>query len=96
MSRQIMRFSHSLIPTLREPPASAEIPSHILLLRAGMIRQLASGLFTWLPLGVCVLQKIEQIVREELTKRGACEILMPFVQPAELWRESNRWDAMGP
>lgn len=91
-----MRFSQSLIPTLREPPANAEIPSHILLLRAGMIRQLASGLFTWLPLGVRVLQKIERIVRQELTKRGACEILMPFVQPAELWRESERWDAMGP
>ncbi len=91
-----MRFSQSLIPTLREPPANAEIPSHVLLLRAGMIRQLASGLFTWLPLGVRVLHKIESIVRQELTRRGACEILMPFVQPAELWRESNRWDAMGP
>ncbi len=91
-----MRFSQSLIPTMRDVPAQAEIPSHILLLRAGLIRQLGSGLFTWLPLGVKVLQKIEQIVREELTKRGACEILMPFVQPADLWRESQRWEAMGP
>lgn len=91
-----MRFSQSLIPTLREPPANAEIPSHILLLRAGLIRQLGAGLFTWLPLGVRVLQKVERVVREELTKRGACEILMPFVQPAELWKESDRWHAMGP
>lgn len=91
-----MRFSQSLIPTLREPPANAEIPSHVLLLRAGLIRQLGAGLFTWLPLGVNVLQKVERVVREELTKRGACEILMPFVQPAELWKESERWHAMGP
>lgn len=91
-----MRFSQSLIPTLREPPANAEIPSHVLLLRAGLIRQLGAGLFTWLPLGVRVLQKVERVVREELTKRGACEILMPFVQPAELWKESDRWHAMGP
>ena len=91
-----MRFSQSLIPTLREPPANAEIPSHVLLLRAGLIRQLGAGLFTWLPLGVRVLQKVERVVREELTKRGACEILMPFVQPAELWKESERWHAMGP
>ena len=91
-----MRFSQSLIPTLREPPANAEIPSHVLLLRAGLIRQLGAGLFTWLPLGVNVLQKVERVVREELTKRGAYEILMPFVQPAELWKESERWHAMGP
>lgn len=91
-----MRFSQSLIPTLREPPANAEIPSHILLLRAGLIRQLGAGLFTWLPLGVRVLQKVERVVREELTKRGAYEILMPFVQPAELWIESERWQVMGP
>ena len=91
-----MRFSQSLIPTLREPPANAEIPSHILLLRAGLIRQLGAGLFTWLPLGVQVLQKVERVVREELTKRGAYEILMPFVQPADLWKESERWHAMGP
>lgn len=91
-----MRFSQSLIPTLREAPANAEIPSHVLLLRAGLIRQLGSGLFTWLPLGVNVLQKVERVVREELTKRGAYEILMPFVQPAELWKESERWQVMGP
>ncbi|MCY3883298.1 MAG: proline--tRNA ligase [Gammaproteobacteria bacterium] len=91
-----MRFSQSLIPTLREPPANAEIPNHILLLRAGLIRQLGAGLFTWLPLGVRVLQKVERVVREELTKRGAYEILMPFVQPAELWIESERWHVMGP
>lgn len=91
-----MRFSQSLIPTLREPPANAEIPSHVLLLRAGLIRQLGAGLFTWLPLGVRVLQKVEHVVRDELTKRGAYEILMPFVQPAELWIESERWHVMGP
>lgn len=91
-----MRFSNSFIPTLRENPASAEIASHILLLRGGFIRQLGSGLYTWLPLGVRVLQKIEKIVREELNKRDAQETLMPFVQPGELWKETDRWEDMGP
>ena len=91
-----MRFSHLLIPTLREAPAEAEIASHVLLIRAGFIRRLASGSYNWLPLGVRVLRNIERIVREELAHAGAQEILMPVVQPAELWRESGRWDIMGP
>lgn len=91
-----MKFSQSFIPTLRDIPANAEIASHILLLRGGFIRQLGSGLYTWLPLGVRVLQKVERIVREELNKKDAQEVLMPFVQPGELWKESHRWDVMGP
>ncbi|MCZ6710237.1 MAG: proline--tRNA ligase [Gammaproteobacteria bacterium] len=91
-----MRQSHILIPTLRENPADAEIASHRLMLRAGLIRQVASGLYTWLPLGVRVIRKLEAIIREEMTRSGAQEVLMPIVQPAELWRESNRWGKMGP
>ena len=91
-----MRASLLLIPTLKETPADAEIDSHRLMLRAGLIRKLAAGIYTWLPLGLRVLRKIEAIIREELNKSGAQEILMPFVQPAELWVESNRWDKMGP
>ena len=91
-----MRASEVLIPTLKETPADAEIPSHVLLLRAGCIRQVASGLYTWLPLGLRVLRKIETIIREELDRRGAREVQMPVVQPAELWRESGRWEVMGP
>ena len=91
-----MLSSQTLIPTLRETPTDADVASHILLLRAGCIRQLASGLYSWLPLGLRVLRKIEAIVREELNKTGAEEILMPVVQPAELWQESGRWDVMGP
>ena len=90
-----MRASELLIPTLRETPANAEVASHQLLLRAGFIRQLGSGLFTWLALGVRVLRKIEAIVREELTARDAQEVLMPVVQPAEFWQESGRWYEMG-
>ncbi|MCY3541022.1 MAG: proline--tRNA ligase [Gammaproteobacteria bacterium] len=91
-----MKFSNSLIPTLRDIPANAEIASHILLLRGGFIRQLGSGLYIWLPLGVRVLQKVERIVRDELNKKDAQEVLMPFVQPGELWKESQRWEIMGP
>lgn len=91
-----MKFSNSFIPTLRDIPANAETASHILLLRGGFIRQLGSGLYTWLPLGVRVLQKIERIVREELNKKEAQEVLMPFVQPGDLWKESHRWEIMGP
>ena len=91
-----MLSSQTIIPTLRETPTDADVASHILLLRAGCIRQLASGLYSWLPLGLRVLRKIEAIVREELNKTGAEEILMPVVQPAELWQESGRWDLMGP
>ena len=91
-----MLSSQTIIPTLRETPTDADVASHVLLLRAGCIRQLASGLYSWLPLGLRVLRKIEAIVREELNKTGAEEILMPVVQPAELWQESGRWDLMGP
>ena len=91
-----MRASDALIPTLKETPADAEIASHVLLLRAGFIRRLTSGLYTWLPLGLRVLRNVERIIREELDRFGAQEIEMPVVQPAELWRESGRWDLMGP
>ena len=90
-----MRATLTLNPTLREDPADADVVSHRFLLRAGFVRQLGSGLFTWLPLGLRVLQKVTEIVRQELNKAGAQEILMPVVQPAELWQESGRWDIMG-
>ena len=91
-----MRTSHYLIATIKETPADAEVISHQLMLRAGMIRRLASGLYTWLPMGLRVLRKVEAIVREEMNRAGAQEVLMPAVQPAELWQESGRWEAMGP
>ena len=91
-----MRFTDLLIPTLRDAPADAEIASHILLTRGGFIRRLASGSYNWLPLGLRVLRKVEAIVREELDRAGAQEILMPVVQPAEPWQRSGRWDVMGP
>ncbi|MCP5178401.1 MAG: proline--tRNA ligase [Pseudomonadales bacterium] len=91
-----MRQSQLLIPTLREDPADADVISHRLMLRAGLIRQLASGLYTWLPLGLRVLRRIERIIREELDRSGAQEVLMPVVQPAELWQETGRWQKMGP
>ena len=90
-----MRFSEFGLSTLKESPAEAEIVSHKLMLRAGLIRRLASGLFTWMPLGVRVLRKVEAIVREEMDKAGALELLMPAVQPAELWQQSGRWDKYG-
>lgn len=91
-----MRASRYLISTLKETPADAEVISHQLMLRAGMIRRLASGLYSWLPLGLRVLQKVENIVREEMNRAGALEVLMPVVQPAELWEESGRWNQFGP
>ncbi|MFU8895825.1 MAG: proline--tRNA ligase [Gammaproteobacteria bacterium] len=91
-----MRLSEYPLNTLKEVPAGAEIVSHQLMLRAGLVRQLASGLYTWLPLGVRVLRKVEEIVREEMNRAGAQEVLMPMVQPAELWRETGRWDFFGP
>jgi prolyl-tRNA synthetase len=90
-----MRWSKFFIPTLREDPSEAEIISHKFLLRAGMIRKLASGIYNFLPLGFKALKKIENIVRCEMNKAGALEILMPLVQPAELWKETGRWDAYG-
>jgi len=90
-----MRFSKFGLTTLRDMPADAEIVSHQLMLRAGLIRRLGSGLFTWMPLGLRVVRKVEAIVREEMNRAGALELLMPAVQPAELWRESGRWDKYG-
>ena len=91
-----MRTTNLLLATLKEVPADAEIVSHQLMLRAGMIRKLASGLYSWLPLGLRVLRKVENIVREEMDLAGAQEVLMPAVQPAELWQESERWEQYGP
>lgn len=90
-----MQASRYLIATQKETPADAEIISHQMMLRAGMVRKLASGLYTWLPLGLRVLRKVERIVREEMDKSGAQEVLMPAIQPAELWQESGRWEQYG-
>jgi prolyl-tRNA synthetase len=91
-----MRLSQYPIATLRDVPADAEVISHRLMLRAGMIRRLAAGLYSWLPMGLRTLKKAERIVREEMDRAGALELLMPTVQPAELWKESNRWTKYGP
>jgi len=91
-----MRTSQYLLSTLKETPSDAVVISHQLMLRAGMIRKLASGLYTWLPLGLRVLRKVEAIVREEMNAAGALEVLMPSIQPAELWQESGRWEQYGP
>ncbi|MBD8515010.1 proline--tRNA ligase [Photobacterium sp. CAU 1568] len=91
-----MRTSKYLLSTLKETPNDAEVISHQLMLRAGMIRKLASGLYTWLPTGLRVLRKVETIVREEMNNAGAVETLMPVVQPSELWQETGRWDKFGP
>jgi len=91
-----MRWSQAFLPVLKESPAEAQIVSHKLMLRAGLVRQTAAGIYAWLPLGFRVLQKIEQIVREEQNRAGAQEMLMPTIQSADLWRESGRYDAYGP
>jgi len=91
-----MRVSQFPLSTLRETPSDAEVISHQLMLRAGLIKQLASGLYSWMPLGLKVLRKVEQVVREEMDATGALELLMPAVQPAELWQESGRWEKYGP
>jgi prolyl-tRNA synthetase len=90
-----MRYSQFLIPTLREDPAEAEVVSHKLMLRSGMIRKLATGVYSTLPLGERVIQKTAQVVREEMNRAGAMEVTLPFVQPAELWQESGRWNVYG-
>ena len=90
-----MRQTALLLPTLKEDPADADVISHRLMLRAGLIRQLASGLYTWLPLGLRVLRKVERIIREEMDRSGGQEVSMPVVQPAELWKETGRWQKMG-
>ena len=91
-----MRASHFFISTLKEAPADAEIISHKLMVRAGMIRRLGSGIYAYMPMGLRVIQKIENIIREEMNKAGAIELLMPIVQPAELWQETGRWQKYGP
>jgi len=91
-----MRLSQYPVNTMKETPAEAEVVSHQLMLRAGMIRRLAAGLYTWMPLGLRTLRKVENIVREEMDRAGALELLMPSIQPAELWSESGRWDQFGP
>jgi len=91
-----MKLSQYFLPTMRENPSEAETISHLLMLRAGMIRRLTTGVYTYLPLGLRVIRKVEQIVREEMNRAGAIELLMPAVQPAELWKESGRWDFYGP
>src|SRR5437762_13991180 len=88
-----MRWSQTFVPTLKETPADAEIPSHKLLLRAGLIRKLTGGLYTFLPLGLRALRKVEQIVREEMDRAGAMEVLMPALQPPEIWQRSGRYQA---
>ncbi len=91
-----MRTSQFFISTLKEAPSEAELLSHKLMLRAGLIKKLGSGLYTWMPLGLRVLRKVEHIVREEMNRAGGVELLMPAVQPAELWQETGRWDVFGP
>ena len=90
-----MRYSQYFLPTLKEVPSEAEVPSHQLMLRTGMIRKLASGIYSYLPFGLRAIQKVESIVREEMNRAGAIEVLLPFVQPAELWQESHRWEEYG-
>ncbi|MBN2190820.1 MAG: proline--tRNA ligase, partial [Candidatus Aureabacteria bacterium] len=90
-----MRWSKALIPTLKESPSDAEILSHKLMIRAGMIRKVAPGIFDYLPLCFRVIRKVEEIVRDELNKAGAQELLMPVLSPAELWKETKRWEIYG-
>jgi len=90
-----MRYSHYFLPTLKEIPSEAEVPSHQLMFRAGMIRKLAAGIYSYLPFGLRAIRKVESIIREEMNRAGAIEVLLPFVQPGELWQESHRWDAYG-
>jgi len=95
MMSPIMRTTRFFLSTLKEAPADAEIISHQLMIRAGLVKRLAGGIYTWMPLGLRVLRKVEKIVREEMNRAGALEILMPLVQPGELWQESGRWGAYG-
>ena len=90
-----MRISRFYLPTLREVPAEAEVISHQLMLRGGMLRKLSAGIYSWLPLGLRVLRRVEGIIRDEMNRAGALEVLLPAVQPAELWQEAGRWDVYG-
>src|SRR5438874_333578 len=91
-----MRYSRTLIPTLKEAPAEAQVVSHILLIRGGYIRKVAAGIYSLLPIGMRVVHKVERIIRDELGAAGAEEVLLPMVHPAELWIESGRWEKYGP
>src|SRR5512136_162508 len=91
----VMRYSQYLLPTVKEIPSEADVPSHQLMLRAGMILKLAAGIYSYLPMGLRAIQKVETIIREEMNRAGAIEVLLPFVQPAEIWQESHRWEAYG-
>jgi prolyl-tRNA synthetase len=91
-----MRLSQFHLRTVKETPADAEIVSHQLMLKAGMVRKLAAGLYTWSPLGLRVLRKVEAVVRQEMDRSGAVELLMPTIQPRELWEETGRWEKFGP
>ena len=91
-----MRFSNFPISTTKETPADAEVISHQLMLRAGLIKRIAAGIYTWMPLGLKVVRNVERVVREEMENADAVEVAMPVVQPAELWQESGRWDQYGP
>ena len=90
-----MRTTQFFLKTAKESPHDAEVISHQLMIRSGMIKRLGSGLYTWLPLGLRILRKVETIVREEMNRAGALELFMPAVQPAELWQETGRWDSFG-
>ena len=90
-----MRMSSSFIPTMRQDPGEAEVISHRLMLRAGMIRKVAAGIYSYLPLGLRVIRKVENIIREEMNRAGAQEVLLPVLSPAELWQETGRWDFYG-
>src|SRR5512132_490932 len=91
-----MRASRFFVSTLKEAPSDAEIVSHKLMMRAGMIKRLGSGIYTYMPMGLRVIRKVEAIVREEMNRAGAIELLMPVVQPAEFWQETGRWGKYGP
>jgi prolyl-tRNA synthetase len=91
-----MRISQFHFQTLKEDPSDAEVISHKLMLRASMIRRLGAGIYNYMPLGLRVIRKVENIIREEMNRAGAIELLMPLVQPAELWQETGRWEKMGP
>src|SRR5450755_328689 len=90
-----MRMSQTLIPTLKEAPSEAEVPSHVFMVRGGYLRKVAAGIYSFLPLGWKVVQKVERIIREEMNRAGASEVFLPAVIPAELWQESGRWDQYG-
>ena len=91
-----MKASQSFLATLKEAPSDAEVVSHKLMVRAGLIRKLSAGIYNYLPLGLKVIRKVENIIREEMNRAGAIELLMPMIQPAELWQETGRWEKMGP